>query len=253
MAISVWWVVALFVVGPIAFSLLAYRLKIRWLNALTIRLALFFFVVMAIWLGLGFQQPPERPVEPGSPFPWLGLLKSLAFWIVFLGVIGYSIAQYLRQHEEVLAGLQKIPGWKIVSAFWRWITGLFGGLNRRVASVIEAGKARLRPQGDSPGFSGVHRLTGLRRLSPRQKVFFYYHALLRRGEETGLQRKESQTPEEYAVALERSLPTIESEINSLTDAFSEARYSRHPVESDDVGHVKAYWERIRRVFRGRRG
>jgi hypothetical protein len=200
-----------------------------------------------------FVAPPSTPVEPGSPFPWLDLLKSLAFWIVFLAVVGYSLAQYLRQHEEVLAGLQKIPGWKIISAFWHWITGLFGGLSRRAASAIKAGRARLRQQGNSPGFSGFRRLTGFQRLSSRQKVFFYYHALLRRGDETGLRRKESQTPKEYAVTLERSLPTVESEINALTDAFSEARYSHHAVETDDVGHVKAYWEHIRRVFRGRRG
>ena len=93
----------------------------------------------------------------------------------------------------------------------------------------------------------------MRSLSTRQKVFFYYHALLRRGDETGLSRSESQTPEEYAAALEKSLPTVENEISLLTDAFSEARYSRHTIKPDDVNHVKNYWEQIRRVFRGKRG
>ena len=197
--------------------------------------------------------PPPALAEPGSPFPWLDLLKSLVFWIVFLGVVGYSISQYLRQHEEILEGLRKIPGWSIISVIWQWITGIFGGLNRRVAGVIEAGKTRLRSRGDSVPLSALRRFTSLRRLSPRQKVLFYYHALLRRGDETGLPRKVSQTPEEYAAILERSLPTVENEIILITDAFSEARYSHHPIEPDDADHVKTTWEQIRRVFRGRRG
>ena len=84
-------------------------------------------------------------------------------------------------------------------------------------------------------------------------MFFYYHALLRRGNDTGLARIDSQTPEEYAKSLEKSLPTVEKEIGSLTDAFSEARYSQHAIQDDDVRQVKNYWEQIRRVFRGKRG
>ena len=197
--------------------------------------------------------PPPALTDPGSPFPWLDLLKSLLFWAIFVGVIGYSLAQYLRQHEEVLAALRKFPGWKILAAFWRWIGSLWGSVNRGVERVIETGRSRLRPQSDSAGLGVLSRFRSLRRLTPRQKVYFYYHALLRRGDETGLPRTEAQTPDEYALTLERSLPTIETEIESLTAAFNEARYSRHPVEDQDVSIVKRYWERIRQVFRGRRG
>jgi hypothetical protein len=197
--------------------------------------------------------PPPTLTEPGSPFPWLDLLKSLLFWAIFVGVVGYSVAQYLRQHEEILTALRKFPGWKILSAFWHWIGSLWGHLNHGVARVIESGKARLRPQGDNAGLGILSRFRGIRHLTPRQKVYFYYHALLRRGNETGLPRSQAQTPDEYALTLEHSLPTVEEEIESLTDAFNEARYSRHPVEDQDVSTVKSYWEHIRQVFRGHRG
>jgi hypothetical protein len=199
------------------------------------------------------EPPPPEIVAESTPFPWLDLLRSILFWGVFLVVVGYSITQYLRQHEEILQSLRKIPGWKIAVAFWNWIAGIFGGLNKRVANVIEKGRARLRPQAASVNIRGIGRFTRFRNLSPRQKVFFYYHALLRRGEETGLSRQGSQTPEEYAATLERSLPTIETEIDSLTEAFNEARYSRHAIETEDASMVKNYWEQIRKVFRGRRG
>ena len=130
---------------------------------------------------------------------------------------------------------------------------MFRGINKRVSGVIQAGRGRFRSQADSTNLRGFGRFLRLRNLSSRQKVFFYYQALLQRGKETGVPRGESQTPDEYAIRLEPTLPTVEDEIKSLTEASSEARYSRHSVESEDASAVKVYWERIRRVFRGRRG
>jgi hypothetical protein len=234
----------------------------------TIILAIFGFLVSLPFLLLGFDEPsnmPEFAIQPpvatppppvvseSTPFPWLDLLKSVLFWGIFLSVIGYSIVHYLRQHQDVLNMLRKVPGWRIASAIWTWITGLFRGLNRRVSHVIQSGRERFRPQIDSTRIPGVGRFLRLRNLSPRQKVFFYYQALLRRGNETGLPRIEAQTPNEYAIRLERSLPTVSDEITSITEAFSEARYSQHKVEIEDANTVKKYWERIRQVFRGRRG
>lgn len=199
------------------------------------------------------ETPPPSIITESTPFPWLDLLKSMLFWSVFLIVIGYSIVQYLRQHEEILDVLRKIPGWHIISAFLNWITGIFRGVNKRVSGAIQASRERLRPQADSANLRGFGRFFRLRNLTSRQKVFFYYQALLKRGEETGIPRGESQTPDEYAFRLEGMLPTVEDEISSLTEAFSEARYSRHSFDPEDANAVKLHWERIRRVFRGRRG
>ena len=200
-----------------------------------------------------FEPPPAETMANSGPFPWLDLLKSILFWGVFLLVVGYSISHYLRQHEEILQALRKIPGWKILAAFWNWLSAMFGGLNCGVSNMIEKGRARLRPAVVSKNFRGIARFTRLRNLSPQQKVRFYYHALLRRGDETGLPRQESQTPEEYAVNLKRSLPTVDNEIASMTEAFNEARYSRHTINTEESNAVKSFWEKIRKVFRGRRG
>jgi len=199
------------------------------------------------------EPPPAETLANSGPFPWLDLLKSILFWGVFLLVVGYSISHYLRQHEEILQALRKIPGWKILAAFWNWISAMFGGLNRGVSSMIEKGKARFRPEAVSTNLRGMARFTRLRNLTPRQKVRFYYHALLRRGKETNLPRQGSETPEEYAVNLKRSLPTVENEITAMTQAFNEARYSRHIIETEESNTVKSFWEKIRKVFQGRRG
>jgi hypothetical protein len=79
-------------------------------------------------------------------------------------------------------------------------------------------------------------------------VLFYYLALIRRGGETGLPRKPSQTPYEYGRFLDKSLPEVGESVDSLTESFMEARYSNHIVEDDQVPLVQSYWERIRRAL-----
>jgi hypothetical protein len=73
--------------------------------------------------------------------------------------------------------------------------------------------------------------------------------MVRRGGERGVPRNPSQTPSEYAAALEKALPSAEEDIESITRSFVEARYSRREVEARDVNVVKAAWERIRRALR----
>jgi hypothetical protein len=199
------------------------------------------------------ETPPPAIITESTPFPWFELLKSILFWSVFLIIIGYSISQYLRQHEQILDGLRKIPGWKIFSTFFRWVTGVFTGLNKRVTNIFQSGVARLSPQTDTPRKISFGRMFRLRNLTSRQRVIFYYQALLRRGSETGVPREESQTPDEYASRLEQTIPTVTHEVVSLTEAFNEARYSQHSIDQEDASAVKVSWERIRKVFRGRRG
>ena len=64
-------------------------------------------------------------------------------------------------------------------------------------------------------------------------------------------RKPSQTPSEYAVNLEKALPAVEADIDSITQAFIEARYSRREVDSKDAGLVKEMWGRIRHALQSK--
>jgi hypothetical protein len=75
--------------------------------------------------------------------------------------------------------------------------------------------------------------------------------MIRRGGEQGVTRKPSQTPSEYAAQLEQALPTAEEDIDSLTGAFMEARYSRQEVDHQKVNLVKETWERIRRALQNK--
>jgi len=88
----------------------------------------------------------------------------------------------------------------------------------------------------------------LRSLDPRRRIYFFYLAMIRRGTEQGLPRQPAQTPSEYAVTLEKALPTAEEDIDSITEAFIQARYSRQLVDSSQAALVKTTWGRIRQAL-----
>ena len=197
--------------------------------------------------------PPPPSPEPGeaASVPWLGMARSILFWVFFLGMVIFALSQYLRQHEEILAGLRRIPGWTFLARIRRWFLSLFAGMGREISRLVEKGRARISALGPDRRFRAWGGYINPRRLSPRQKVYFYYLAFIRRGGEQGIPRQPAQTPAEYARTLDKALPTAEEDIDQLTEAFIEARYSRHAVKHEDADRVKTIWERIRGVLRGK--
>ncbi len=199
--------------------------------------------------------PQETPVMPqleeaARASPLLDSARAIFFWVVFLAVVIFFVSQYLRQHEEVLIWLRRIPGWRFISGIWIWLKSLLARTGKVISRVVEGGRTRIKVISDNRRFAVQGGYINPRRLGPRQKIFFYYQTLIRRGGEKGIPRKTSQTPSEYAQALENALPDAEVDIDQLTGAFVEARYSRHDVLSEDANRVKNTWERIRRILRG---
>ncbi len=73
--------------------------------------------------------------------------------------------------------------------------------------------------------------------------------MVRRGGETGLTRNASQTPYEYSQLLEAKMLEANEDLGAMTDAFVEARYSRHEITNQQASLVQRYWERVKRALR----
>lgn len=228
--------------------------------------AVFMFLISIPFLLMGEPPPiendtpirpilPEVPRElittPSTPFPWWDLIKSILFWVFFIGLLAFSVHQYLKQHEEILAMLRKMPGGAFLARLWAFLQAFFQGAQAGVARAVQTGRERFQAFRSSRTPLSRGGFLSLRGLNPRQRVYFYYLAMLRRGSEQGLKRPQSQTPYEYANSLDDAFPDVDDEIDSLTAAFVEARYSRHSVEQEDAGRVRSYWERIRQALRRR--
>ncbi len=197
-----------------------------------------------------FSSPePPMDTDASTVYPWLEVVKSLLFWMVFLGVIGFSVYQFFRQHEGIWSAIHRTPGFSWLTRIFQWLLGGFRRVNKRLFQAVEVRIQRFRRRREKSFLSKVPRFLNLRKLSPRQRVYFFFMAMIRRGGESGIRRQESQTPYEYAGRLEGRIPDVDHDVNSLTTAFVEARYSQRDIDEDEAGLVKRSWEKIRSALR----
>ena len=161
----------------------------------------------------------------------------------------------MRYNGGLLGGIvpalrsSRITNWLLLA--WQWlyrnVEKTRGDLSRLVAARWQSMASRLEGKQILPPV----RLVLPRALDPRRQIYFYYLAMIRRGGEQGIPRQPSQTPSEYAASLEKELPDASQDIDSITDAFVEARYSRHEMDLQKANWVKEIWGRIRRALHGK--
>ncbi len=187
-----------------------------------------------------------------NSFPFWATLKAILFWLVLSAVVITALRQYLQANREFAETLQRFAPWKWLQAFWQWLRGGYRQIGRSMVVVVRGTITRLLaltaprlPQTEWQHLS-------LRRLTPRQRVIFYYLALLRRADEIGIHRQDWQTPLEFSRQLSREFPENEGQVHALTEAFDEARYTAHPVTEQDAGRTRSLWEQMRSILRRRK-
>lgn len=191
---------------------------------------------------------PNLPVQPPAPVTdsavW-AMIRSILLWGSLAAIVIFVFIQFVRQHGGLRAALRgsRVMNW--LSQVWQWLSRNADktreGLTRAIADGWQSLVSRLEGNRILP----LSNLMRLRALDPRRQIYFFYLAMIRRSGEQGLGRKPSQTPAEYAVTLEKALPMEGEDIDSITEAFIAARYSRREIDSRDADVVKATWGRIR--------
>jgi hypothetical protein len=202
--------------------------------------------------------PPPMPVlPPGGPVTsttgsaiW-ELIRSLLLWGSLAVIVVYAFSQFVRQHGGLRAALRKsrVTNWLILA--WQWLYRNAEKTRGSLARAITDGWQSIISLLEAKRILPPVALISLRSLDTRRRIYFYYLAMIRRGGEQGLPRTPSQTPSEYAVQLEKALPSAGEDIDSITEAFVQARYSRQEVDRSQADLVKAIWGRIRRAFQSK--
>lgn len=193
-----------------------------------------------------FAPQPDRPV---IVLPWLDVLKSILFWGLLIGVVGYAFYQYARQNKWLVAWVSQVPVLRWLAGIFGWIRDRVRGLKDGLEEAFKSGLERARRGAQERQSKGQAGFVSLRRMTPRQRVIFFYLALVRRGAESGLRRTPDQTPIEYAQSLEKELQGAENELVAMTDSFNEARYSLHDVTPEKASTVRQLWDQIKRRLR----
>ncbi len=191
------------------------------------------------------MRPPPPPELTSGPADWLMVLRVLLFWVVALGVAFYLVRGFLQEHPEILQALRAFGP-------FRWLIRLWRSLRRRVGAWDVAIRERLsrgRERGLAASMTGAARASRPGSRSNRGRVLYYYLNVVHRANRAGFIRRASQTPNEYSAVLRRNLPETEAEMQALTDAFVEARYSPHTIEPDMVRQARTEWQRLKQVLR----
>lgn len=225
-----------------------------------VNLISYLFTSLLRLLGLNINQSPlpgeavqfpelfPPSVVSGQPLPWIEFLKTLLFWSVLIGVIGFALFQYLQQNQELWQAIRRFPlvSW-LVKLFMR-LGDLFNQARQSVSSAVGAVRNRFNPVRTAGDIPEPWRFIRPRNLSPRQQVQFYFTALLRKAEQRGIQRRKAQTPYEFAQTLEVSIPEMQTDLEPLTGTYVEARYSLHPVTEEQASQARQWWQSLRKII-----
>jgi hypothetical protein len=236
----------LFFLGQLLISLIILLLSIP------------FFLFGVAPPGLRSSPPPPMPVLPpaGTQSPatssaaW-AFIRSGLLWGALVLIVVFALVQFVRQHGGVRAALRnsRVSNWLLLA--WQWLSRSANTTRTTLSGVIANGWQTILSRLEAKRIPPPASFIRLRSLDPRRQVYFFYLALIRRGEEQGLPRKPSQTPSEYASTLEQELPSADEDIESMTQAFVEARYSCREVDPKEADLVRAMWGRIRRALQVR--
>jgi hypothetical protein len=191
--------------------------------------------------------PPPAPIPPEEaplpPPPWLELAQSLLFWVIILILIGYVFRYVLRQHEGLRTALNQLPIVVWLRTGWQGFLDLLRG--------IRAELIRIQPQPSQaaqvmPNAVDEDEAPDVRHLPVREQLRLLYVNLLERASKRGHARRAGQTPYEFAQTLTQVAPDAKAEINELTQAFVESRYSQHDVPPERVSWAERVIGRIKR-------
>lgn len=216
------------------------------------------FLILGL-LGLRAGEPPEEALPAPLPTPTLApapgpasetpaLILGGLFWVLVGAVTLIALLFFLRDRGFRLETSLLGRWWR---QFAEWLRALWRGGAQQAAGLRAALAQRLRGEEAAVGPDGGRRWRFLRvnALPPREQVRYFYLSTVRRAGEQGVARQSSETPSEYAADLKQGWPEAEPEIDRLTGAFLEARYSRQPIEDEEVSLVRQVWKRVRAALR----
>jgi hypothetical protein len=192
---------------------------------------------------------PPAPPPPGGGPAWLGIVRAAFFWLMLVGFAVYLVRSFLREHPGIRRALSSPRP-------IRWLLQLWKLLKARLALWQATMRARRRVRGAQVRQEEAGRGPAIVQArapdSNRGRVLYYYLDLVRRARRAGFPRRPAQTPLVYGTTLKDELPESRAQVDLLTEAFVEARYSRHSVETEVVRRVRASWQQIKQYLGGKR-
>ena len=198
-----------------------------------------------------FELAPFAGTEAaGAVSETVQLVRGGIFWGIAVIAIIALLIFFLRERGFKIDGRILRAVWRDIGRVWHgfWLA-LFGRVELATRAVRQrfANSEAIDGQNQPPW-----RYVNLRNLPPRERIRYFYLSIVRRAEARGVARRASETPLEFVEDLKEEWPDAEGEINELTDAFLEARYSSSDFTEEDIGPIKRTWRQVRSGIKRRR-
>ena len=246
-------------------GLLAGILEVLLLIAWAIATVLVALLLLPFhWLSslFGASGAPAQPAPPPTPPPsvtnllnqplppWFDTARTIFVIVTVALFMTYIVFSYLRDRPGLIAAVQRLAPTRALRRLWAALRHRVSGMlaTAREATPMAWLRERLRRAAPN-GPLGFFRLGAA---SPREQVLYYYLSLLRRAGQQGFGRRPPQTPREYEPVLEEHLPDAATDLQVLTAAFEETRYSNHPVGPEHAQAVRARWQQVRAALSRKR-
>jgi hypothetical protein len=172
-------------------------------------------------------------IDPVFEMPaWIGDVWQVLAWAFAAAVVIWLVATYLRERPDLLARL-RLPALghtirrlgALLRRFFamRWLRRVWAD----AGDLLSPARRRRRRPDREPTRSSAPRLPSG---GPRQELLMAYLEIIETAERRGHPRVASETPYEYEETLGRRLHAAHLELDRLTEAFVDARYSIHIVD-----------------------
>ncbi len=192
------------------------------------------------------SEPPPPAPPPQPPSEATTLLLGMIFWSIMLTVTIVALVFYLRERGYTFNARLLRQLWQ---DFVAWLGQMGLGLRLKVEDLWPAAGLRRKQRKETADFESDTIPWWQRlwpgRLSPRERIRYYYLALVRQASAAGVERQQHQTPLEYEQPLHETWPETDREVDAMTQAFLHARYSRQPVDDDEASNVETTWKALK--------
>ena len=176
--------------------------------------------------------PAELPAGLILVFKWLIIAAVIAL-VIFILV--KAVSRYRARHaaEEIEEIHESIFSWHGLGDDLRELFGLMGKKFQRKQTPVPGHYYE-----DKPG-----------RLDVREA----YRRMLGEASRSGLTRGRHETPGEYSLRMEHTVPESRESLTDLTDMYVGVRYGETRLPEEKVDKANGLWQILRSIFRGIRG
>jgi hypothetical protein len=191
---------------------------------------------------------PAPPEISGQTPSWFAVIKSVLFWLVFILLIVFTIRFYFKNNINLGSLVKNFRFVNWLKDFWKWIKEGILKIKRKTAAGYKNGLKNISEYIKNRQIR-LPKLAGFtQKMPPRQALIMTYLDWIQWNQQFGRERRKSETPLEYAQTYSKFYGESTTLVNTFTNIFIDARYSKHPINEAQVQEAKRLLAKLKEAL-----